>query len=101
MNATSQSTSAPPEALLSSYEDLRRTAVGPAEGGSCGVGLGIFIRSGMASWLKTCATFMRPGKPPPLRVEQPQPVFAPDLRNEVAMVLAEMALSVENQGGMT
>jgi hypothetical protein len=55
----------------------------------------------MASWLKTCATFMRPGKPPPLRLEQAQPTLAPDLRNEVAMVLAEMALSVENQGGMT
>jgi hypothetical protein len=55
----------------------------------------------MASWLKTCATFMRPGKPPPLRVEQPQPVLAPDLRNEVAMVLAEMALSAETQGEMT
>ncbi len=34
MNATSQSISAPPEALLSSYEDLRRTAVGPAFGAS-------------------------------------------------------------------
>ena len=101
MNATSQSTSAPPEALLSSYEDLRRTAVGPADGASCGIGLGMLIRSGMASWLKTCATFMRPGKPPPLRLEQAQPTLAPDLRNEVAMVLAEMALSVENEGGMT
>jgi hypothetical protein len=28
-------------------------------------------------------------------------VLAPDLRNEVAMVLAEMALSAETQGEMT
>jgi hypothetical protein len=99
--AAGQSISAPPEVLLSSYEDLRRTAVGPADEASCGVGLGMFIRSGMASWLQTCATFMRPGKPPPLRLEQAQPTLAPDLRNEVAMVLAEMALSVETQGEMT
>jgi hypothetical protein len=91
---------ATPEVLLSSYEDLRRTAVGSSEGLGCGAGLGLLVRSGMASWMHTCASFVRPRESPPRQTEQPGRLCS-SLRNEVAMVLAEMALSADTQGATT
>ena len=86
--------------LLSSYEDLRRTAVGPSEGATRSVGLGLFIRSGMASWMYTCASLVRPRESTSRPAEQPGTLCS-DLRNSVAMVLAEMALSADSQGART
>lgn len=83
--------------LLSCYEDLRGAAVGADVEAGHGVGLTLFIKHGMASWMQTCASFApSPRREPPTRqVERPS--LHPDVRAEVAMVLAEMALSANTQ----
>jgi hypothetical protein len=102
VTAVDHPVAATPEALLSSYEDLRRTAVGPGDGSGHGLGLALFIRSGMAFWMQTCACFVRPREATPRQEEPHRPSLRPDLQNEVAMVLAEMALSAHTtQGEMT
>jgi len=83
--------------LLSCYEDLRGAAVGTDVEAGHGVGLALFIKRGMASWMQTCASFApAPRREPPSgQVERPS--LHPDVRAEVAMVLAEMALSANIQ----
>jgi hypothetical protein len=89
-----------PEVLLSSYEELRRTAADPSVGAGRSAGLGLFLRSGMASWMQTCASLIRPRESPQRPAEQPGTLCS-GLRNAVAMVLAEMALSADTQGATT
>ena len=85
---------------LTSYEELRRSALGPA--GGSGRGIALFLRCGMAAWIETCAALPRPPEPRPRRsaVEE-QPLVPQDLRVEVATLLAEMALSAHAQGAKT
>jgi hypothetical protein len=90
------------EALSSSYEDLRRVALTGAHGQGRGVGFALFIRSGMARWMDTCIElFARPATAPPKRHVEEQRRLDPDVRIEVAMVLAQMALSAHVQGATT
>jgi hypothetical protein len=91
---------ATPDVLLSSYEELRRTAVDPRESAGHSAGLGLFMRGGMASWMQTCASLLRPQEATARPVEQPG-TLCPGLHNAVAMVLAEMALSASSQGAAT
>ena len=80
------------DALLSSYEELRSEALRRAGCSARGSGLALFIRRGMAAWLTACASLARPleaSRRKPTEVDR----VPPDLRTEVAMVLAEMALT--------
>ncbi len=88
------------EALSSSYEELRLIALG---GQGRGVGLAFFIRGGMARWMDACiAMFAQPAPAPrPAGQLDEQPHLPAELRVEVAMVLAEMALSAHAQGATT
>ena len=90
------------EALASSYEDLRRLVLAGGRHG-VGTGLALFLRSGMARWMEVCTELLdRPAIPPPSppQVGQQHPV-SPAIGIEVAMVLAQMALSAHAQGEMT
>jgi hypothetical protein len=86
------------EALAAGYEELRRAALGGAAGSGRGLGLALFLRSGMAAWMETCAALV-PSRDAPARPTGP-PVVPLDLRLEVATLLAEMALAVHTHGGM-
>lgn len=89
------------DALSSSYEDLRRAALAGADGDR-GVGFALFICRGMARWMDTCTEILvRPAAAPPQRHIEEQPHLDPGLRVEVAMVLAQMALSAHTQGATT
>ena len=85
------------EALAPGYEELRRAALGGAAGSGRGRGLALFLRSGMAAWMETCAALV-PSREAPPRAADP-PVVPLDLRLEVATLLAEMALTVHTHGG--
>jgi len=88
-------------ALVSNYEELRRFAINRGDGAGRGVGLTLFIRSGMAAWMSACAPLApRPDASPPSQTAEQARVPA-DLRVEVAMVLAEMAFSAHVQGVAT
>lgn len=99
MSAASVPSVAAREALSSSYEELRLIALG---GQGRGVGLAFFIRCGMARWIDTCIAMLTQPAPAP-RPTHPdeQPHVPADLCVEVAMVLAEMALSAHAQGATT
>ena len=87
-------------ALLSSYEQIRGEALRRAGGSSRGSGLALFVRRGMAAWLTACAPLVRPLEVP--RRKPTEGRVPPDLRTEVAMILAEMALTaVHAQGALT
>ena len=88
-----------PEALAAGYEELRRTVLGGGTtGAGRGVGFALFVRSGMAAWMETCATLVRPRGEATARAAAP-PVVPLDLRLEVATLLAEMALAVHVHEG--
>lgn len=87
--------------LLSSYEELRRVAVRRSDHSGRGAGFALFIRSGMAAWIEACAPLARPVEASPRRESAEQHHVPPDLHAEVAMVLAEMALSAHAQGAPT
>lgn len=89
------------EALVAGYEELRRSAFGRASGSGRGVGFALFVRSGMAAWMKTCAALPRPPEEAARRSATEQPLVPQDFRVEVASLLAEMALSAHTQGAMT
>lgn len=89
------------DALIAGYEDLRRSALGRLAGSSREVGWGLFIRSGMAAWMERCAALIRPSEAG-ARQSAAEPSFMPqDFRVEVAMLLAEMALSAYAPRGVT
>lgn len=77
-------------ALLASYEEIRCEALRLAGRSHCGHGLALFIRRGMAAWLTACAPLVRMREVLDTTAEERVPS---DLRGEVAIVLAEMALS--------
>lgn len=89
------------EMLRSSYEDLRRLAL--TDGGSHrGAGFALFVRSGMGSWMETCAEL--PAMPVVAPVAAPTrqaPSVPNEIRFEIALVLAQMALSAHSQGATT
>src|SRR5206468_11167884 len=80
------------QALAAGYEELRRAALGGAAGSGRGLGLALFLRSGMAAWMETCAALV-PSHDAPARGTSP-PIVPLDLRLEVATLLAGMALGV-------
>ena len=90
-----------PETLTAGYEELRRTALGAgAPSSGRGIGLALFLRSGMAAWMETCAALMPRHAEPTARAAAATPPLVPlDLRLEVATLLAEMALTVHAHGG--
>ena len=89
------------EVFVAGYEDLRRAALRRAVASGRGVGLALFVRSGMAAWMEACAALPRPPAATSVRPTAQAPLVPDDFRVEVAMLLAGMALSVHAQGGMT
>lgn len=90
------------EAITSSYEDLRRSALAGGVHGGGTAGLTLFIRCGMARWMEMCIDVLeRPAVTVPPRHTEQRHDLDPGLRGEVAMVLAQMALAAHLQGAMT
>jgi hypothetical protein len=88
-----------PEALAAGYEELRGAALGAgAPGSGRGIGLALFLRSGMAAWMESCAALVPPPGAASALAATP-PLVPLDLRLEVATLLAEMALAVHAHGG--
>lgn len=88
------------ESLLSEYEELRGVAVAPSNGLSRGVGFSLLLRRGMAVWMDTCAAVT----PPPRSQAVPRQesrLVPSELRSEVALVLAAMAMANPSYGGMS
>jgi hypothetical protein len=89
------------ETLVSHYEELRRRALDGPAGVSRGAGWAVFIGQGMAAWMEACAALPLVPEPGPLASGPPPVPLPSDLRGELAMVLARMALAVSVEGGQT
>ena len=89
------------DVLVAGYEDLRRAALRRTAASGRGIGLSLFVRSGMAAWMEACAALPRPTAATFVRPTAPAPLVPDAFRVEVAMLLAGMALSVHAQGGVT
>lgn len=85
-------------ALLSGYEDLRSEALRPTAGSRRGIGFVLLVRRGMGAWISACIPLARPAEPAP-RKPAAELRVPPDLRAEVATILAEMAFTVIHAQG--
>jgi hypothetical protein len=93
------------KALASSYEELREIALAGAGVllHGRGTGFAVLIRRGMASWMETCIGVLAQPTAPAVvapRLEEPPHVPA-EVRLDVAMILAQMALATQPNGAMT
>jgi hypothetical protein len=101
MSAASQMIMPPSgEAILSECEELRRVALAGTIGPSRGVGFALLLRRGMAVWMEACVTAASPSRSRPVP-RQDHHLVPADLRSEVALVLAAMALAGPLSGGIT
>lgn len=81
-----------PFGFVESYEALRAQALG-AEMTTQPLGLALFLRRGLAAWLRSAAHAAHPApSSPPSRSPQSSPVPM-ELRAEMALILTNMALS--------
>jgi len=101
MSVASQTIVAPSvEALLSEYEELRQVALGGSSGVIQGTGFALLLRHGMAAWMEACVTAASSSRPQPVP-RQEHRLVPSDLRSDVALVIAAMALACPIEGGMT
>jgi hypothetical protein len=91
---------APAETLTSEYEELRRVALGESGGLHGGVGFALLLRRGMAAWMDACLKAALPSRAQSVP-RRDSCAVPPELRGEVAQVLAAMALGSRIEGGMT
>ena len=80
-----------PQTVISAYEDLRQLAADGSSSG--GLGMALFLGQGMVAWMRACS-WASSATPDNLRrfptIAAPLPN---DLRGEVVLVLAAMALN--------
>jgi hypothetical protein len=82
---------AEPQALISAYEELREEAAGSSSSG--GLGMALFLGQGMVAWMQACSWVASTA---PDNLRRCSTVCGPlpdDLRGEVVLVLAAMALN--------
>jgi hypothetical protein len=82
--------------LVSSYEEIRREIMHSAGRVRRGSGLALFVGRGMAAWLTACTPVARTLD---VRKSIAADRVPADLRTEVALVLAEMALTAAHAQG--
>jgi len=83
----------PLTALVTSYETLRRLALGhggPHDGPS--LGFTMLLRQGMTAWLRAWATCPRPAVPASASAAVPLSTIPPVVHREMAQVWAQMVL---------
>jgi hypothetical protein len=81
---------AEPETLTSAYEDLRRQAAEYSRSG--GLGMAIFLDQGMAAWMLACCWVASTNPDNSRRCPTTAPPLSNELRGEIVLVLAAMAL---------
>jgi hypothetical protein len=85
--------------LADRYEELRNLALAGGEGRG-GLGLALFLGRGMAAWIdawERCPRSPSPVPRPTTAPVGPTTVLAPGLQTEVALVLAGMAMSGQEE----
>jgi hypothetical protein len=81
---------AEPETLTSAYEDLRRQAAEYSRSG--GLGMAIFLDQGMVAWMLACSWVASTNPNNSRRCPTTAPPLSNELRGEIVLVLAAMAL---------
>lgn len=83
--------------LAAQYEQLRSDALRSSWGYGAGLGLVLFLRQGMLSWMcaaSRCAGDRQPRPTPPPRAET---VLPPKVRSQIAIVLAAMIVGQQQE----
>ena len=88
------------QSLVSEYEELRGVTLAQSNAPSRGVGLSLLLRRGMAAWMDACAAVAPPSRSRTVPRHEHRLVPS-ELRSEVALVLATMALANHSYGGIT
>lgn len=86
------------DALLTArYEELRQEVLAGQHAGPA-IGRAVLLRSGMAGWMEACAQVPPQVPQLPERTSGPgQLLLGAGLRHDVAVLLAEMAISLSHQ----
>jgi hypothetical protein len=82
------------------YEALRRGALEAPAGVGRGAGWALVIGQGLAAWMETCTAVTVGAEPGGGPAPAPTPLAA-DLRSELAVILAGLALAGGGEGGRT
>lgn len=78
---------------MNHYEELRRQGLDQSGGRRGALGLALFIRQGMKSWMEACSHCLPSGVPvKPQNESGPEAMVPLDLHAEVVRILAGMAL---------
>jgi hypothetical protein len=84
------------EELTTRYEELRDNVVNGGASAARACGLAVFLRHGMAKWMKMSSELV-PTQPSRCPESTPsQSIVPPAIEQEVVNVLAEMALGAHN-----
>jgi superfamily II DNA/RNA helicase len=79
------------ETLISAYEDLRQQAIGGSSSG--GLGMALFLGQGMVAWMRACSWVSSTAPDNSRRSQTAAAPLPNDLRGEIVLVLAAMALN--------
>lgn len=79
--------------LVERYEELRQEGVRGARGRS--LGLALFLREGMAAWMRACSTWMP--KPAPRSHQHSGAALPAGWHGQMAALLADMALATARE----
>jgi len=85
--------------LAAHYEQLRQDAMRQSISGGRGLGLALFLRSGMTTWMQAwseCASVETQTHSPPSGDE----TIPVDLRSQVTSLLAGMILSLQQEASL-
>ena len=77
---------------MNGYEELRQQAVTGSRGEGKALGMTLFLRQGMRSWIEAWLCFQSNSPVTQHNEPDPYPALAMDLRAEIAMILTSMVL---------
>jgi len=78
------------QTLICAYEDLRQQAVVRSSSGN--LGMALFLHQGMVAWMQVCSWLASPVSPNSRQCLSPPCRVPDDVRGEIVLVLAAMAL---------
>jgi hypothetical protein len=80
--------------LAAQYEQLRSDALSPAGSHGRGLGLILFLRQGMLSWMRAASRYTSHRQPPSPR---PVTILPLQIRGQIIMVLAAMIMGQQQE----
>jgi hypothetical protein len=83
--------------LAAQYEQLRSDALRSPDGRGCGLGLALFLRQGMLSWMRAASRCTGDGRPRSSRPARADTILPLEIRSQITIVLAAMIVGQQQE----